>query len=302
MPLAPQRPRTLLLGLLAATLAAAGHAPAQAPPKSDQIGKTFAVPYKRTATNHYLVRVRINGKGPFNFLVDTGAPALFIGTAAAAAVGLEPDEDEFWTPVDRFEIEGGIRLEGLKARVDDPFQLEGMNALGLPGATIDGILGFTVLARFRMEFDPRSDRTLWTRLDYEPKEPFVPRDPAARRAPAEVEAMNLLGPAMKVLAALAGKQPADTLEPQGILGVLLDEVLRDGRTLVVVRETWPGSPAEAAGLARGDRIASIDGKPVDSLASAHEAVAHLRPGKAATFAVQRGDLTLDLTLTATDGL
>jgi predicted aspartyl protease len=68
------------------------------------------VPYRLTQTNHYLVRVRINGKGPFNFLVDTGAPALYVGTEIAAKIGLEPSKTSFWTDVDRFDIEGGAVL------------------------------------------------------------------------------------------------------------------------------------------------------------------------------------------------
>ena len=58
-----------------------------------------------------------------------------------------------------------------------------MNALGLPGATIDGILGFTVLARFRLEIDPTRDRMTWTRLDYEPNEPPVPQAGSRRARP-----------------------------------------------------------------------------------------------------------------------
>src|SRR5215471_16372121 len=118
-------------------------------PRDPQVGKSFRVPYRLTDTNHFLVRVRINGKGPFNFLVDSGAPALFIATETARKIGLKPDRDSFWTPVDRLEIEGGALLTKAKARVEDPYQLVGMNALGLPGASIDGILGFTILARFR---------------------------------------------------------------------------------------------------------------------------------------------------------
>ncbi len=205
----------MLLGLLAA-LGSLAPAPAA---KDPQIGQAFRVPYRLTLTNHYLVRVRINGQGPFNFLVDTGAPALFIGTECARKIGLVPDKREFWTPVDRFDIEGGATLKNVKARVEDPFQLEGMNALGLPGATIDGILGFTILARYRMQFDPTEDRMTWTRLDYDPKEPFVPRDAVNRQPPAEVQAMNLLGPAMKLMAVFVGKQPEDVLHPQGLLGL-----------------------------------------------------------------------------------
>ena len=32
---------------------------------------------------HIVVRAKINGKGPFNFILDTGAPALFVATKVA---------------------------------------------------------------------------------------------------------------------------------------------------------------------------------------------------------------------------
>ena len=151
-----------------------GGAEPPAPASDPQIGRSFQVPYRLTDTNHFLVRARINGKGPFNFLVDSGAPALFISTETAKKIGLKPAPDDFWTPVDRLDLEGGSRLTGLKARVEDPFQLVGMNALGLPGASIDGILGFTILARFRLEIDLTKDRMTWTRLDHDPRDPPVP--------------------------------------------------------------------------------------------------------------------------------
>src|SRR3954462_7860277 len=193
--------------VVAAALAAGGPgqdprpaAPAGAQAGRDpQVGQEFQVPYRLTDTNHFLVRVRINGKGPFNFLVDTGAPAFYVSTDTARKVGLKPSRDEFWTAVDRLDFEGGARLSGLKARVEDPFQLIGMNALGLPGASIDGILGFTMLARFRLEIDPTPDRMTWTRLDFERGEPPVPRRAAGEQPPAEVRAMNLLGPLAKIL-------------------------------------------------------------------------------------------------------
>ena len=48
-------------------------------------GKTFQVPYKLTEVKHVLIRAKINGKGPFNFIIDTGAPALFVSKKAAEA-------------------------------------------------------------------------------------------------------------------------------------------------------------------------------------------------------------------------
>ena len=302
----PIRPRALVLAMLALALVLDEAPPTQAqqPPaaaRDPQIGQAFPVPYRRTLTNHYLVRARINGQGPFNFLVDTGAPALFIGTAVAKKIGLNPEAGEFWTAVDRFDLEGGIKLTNLKARVEDPFQLEGMNALGLPGATIDGILGFTVLARFKMEFDPRSDRMTWTGLDYEPKEPFVPKDPADRQAPAEVQAMNMLGPAMKLAAMFLGKQPEDLKQPQGVLGMALKET-GEGNTLAVqIAQVWPRSAAHQAGLEPGDQLVSLGKQSVHSLQAAHEAMAQVKPGDPVEITIQRGADRLERTVTAGPG-
>ena len=50
--------------------------------KPEQAAKT-EVPYRLTSTNHLMVRTKINGKGPFNLIVDTGAPAVFITKAVA---------------------------------------------------------------------------------------------------------------------------------------------------------------------------------------------------------------------------
>src|SRR5438445_521353 len=72
--------------------------------------RTFHVPYKLTSTNHVLIRVKINGKGPYNFILDTGAPALFVGTKVADKVGVKPDRDG-WGKFKRIELEGGIGLE-----------------------------------------------------------------------------------------------------------------------------------------------------------------------------------------------
>jgi hypothetical protein len=114
--------------------------------------QTYQVPYRLTETKHILVRVKINGKGPFNFILDTGAPALFVTTAVGKRVGLQPGSDN-WATCDRFEIEGGVVVPKIKARVEDLFQLEGMNGLGLAGAELHGVIGYTVLARFRTEYD-----------------------------------------------------------------------------------------------------------------------------------------------------
>jgi hypothetical protein len=282
--------RLVYLGVLLALSAVAAGPP--------DAGRSYQVPYHLTNTNHFLVRVRINGKGPFNFLVDTGAPALYVATETARKVGLEPARDDFWTPVERLDFEGGASLRGVKARIEDPFQLVGMNALGLPGASIDGILGFTILARFRLEIDPTKDRMTWTRLDYEPGDPPVPRRGPGDRPPPEMQAMNALGPLAKFAAALIGKQPEDELLRRGFFGIELAE----GNGEVKIAGILPSSPSAQAGIRTGDRLVRVGDHDVATLKSAYAAVAGVRPGDRVPLSLRRDRELLTITITAGEGL
>lgn len=262
------------------------------------IGRSYQIPYHLTDTNHALVRVRINGKGPFNFLIDTGAPALYVGTEAARKAGLEPPKTEFFTQVQRLDFEGGASLTGLQARIEDPFQLVGMNALGLPGASIDGILGFNVLARFRLELDPTKDRMTWTRLDFEPKDLHVVPPPPGEGPPAEVQMMGVLGPLAKFAAAVMGKQPEEQLHPGGLLG--LELAAADGGVVRVVG-VLADSPAARAEVRPGDLLLQVRGKDVKDVAAAQEAAAAIRPGDRVALTVRRSAETRDLTVIAGEG-
>jgi hypothetical protein len=259
--------------------------------RDPQVGQAFQVPYRLTETNHFLVRVRINGKGPFHFLVDSGAPALYIATESAAKINLKPAKGEFWTPVDRLELEGGVELRSLKARVEDPFQLVGMNALGLPGVPIDGILGFTILARFRLEIDPTRDRMTWTRLAFAPPDPPVPRGGGNGVAPPELQVMNALGPIAKGLAFLMGKQPEEQREPRGFLGLEWVESTdpQSRRRIVQIRQVLTGSPAAKAHLQAGDTLMRIGQQPVRSVRAARAALASVKAGEPVELTIRRVD-------------
>lgn len=281
---------------------------AKPPSRDPQVGRSFRVPYRLTDTNHFLVRVRINGKGPFNFLVDSGAPALFVSTEAAKKVGLNPGQNQFWTPIDRLDLEGGARLEHIKARVEDPFQLVGMNALGLPGASIEGILGFTILARFQLEIDPTQDRMTWTRLNYEPRDLPVPEHKPGelKSGPPEVQAMNALGPLAKGLAFLIGRQPEEERHPRGFLGVEWSQERDGNRSQLRIRRVLPGSAAAKAGLEAGDILRQIKGRQIDNEKAARTALNEVMPGEKISLLVRRnaasGSRELSLELTAGDGL
>ncbi|MEI7686064.1 MAG: aspartyl protease family protein, partial [Planctomycetota bacterium] len=136
---------------------------AQVAPKA---ADATVVPFKLSRTQHVVVRVKIDGKGPFNFVIDTGCPILLISTEAAKKAGLTSDKG--MAIIDKLEFEGGLVQEKVKARVETPFQIEGMNAMGLPGMELHGLMGYTALAKHKIEIDLGRERMTWTPLAFDP--------------------------------------------------------------------------------------------------------------------------------------
>jgi hypothetical protein len=256
------------------------------------LSRTFQVPYKLTDTEHVLVRAKINGKGPFNFIIDTGAPLLYIATDVGKKIGLRPDANG-WATLDRFEIEGGVVGSKVRCRVETPFQLEGMNSMGLAGVELHGIIGYTVLAQYRLEFDFTRDKMRWTRLDFKPPLPL----PAgvSKGAAAGLEAMAGL---MKFASFLMGPRPKTELIPRGFLGVELMQL----EGAVTVRTVLPGSPADKAGLTVGDRVSRINDTTIADVADARRMAAKLREGHSLRFTVVRGVVRREIAVRATEGL
>lgn len=266
-------------------------APTASAQEEPQLAKTFDVPYRLTVPKHILVRAKINGKGPFNFILDTGAPALFVATAVCEKLGVEPGRDNLGT-FDRFEIEGGVVLTKVKGRIENPFQLEGMNGLGLAGAELHGIIGYNVLARYRMEIDFTRDKMTWTALDFEPK------TPVGLSSKGGAGGLEVIGTIMKALGGLLGKKPAPELAPRGFLGL----ELRDGGETPLVASVLADGPAGRAGLKSGDKITHIQGRSVIDSDDVRRLAKKLRPGDSVTLTIERNKETREIKFKAGGGL
>jgi S1-C subfamily serine protease len=84
------------------------------------------------------------------------------------------------------------------------------------------------------------------------------------------------------------KRPEVTTGPGGYHGIrFVPNVLE--RTPPYVEDVVPGSPAAKAGIRVDDLISFIDGEPVYSIKSFHEAIKKTRPGMKVRFDVRRGD-------------
>jgi hypothetical protein len=281
--------RILIVTVCSLTLAA----PSSAGEVKKSESKTYQVPFRLTSTNHVLVRAKINGKGPYNFILDTGAPALFVSTAVGNKLGVKANK-QGWGTFDRFEIEGGVVMEKVKGRVENPFQLEGMNGLGLAGAELHGMIGYTILARYRLEFDfsNQSHKMTWQPLDFKPPEP-PPLGGAS--APAGMDSIGFL---LKFLGAMMGKRP----EPQIVLRGFLGIAMQDREGAVTVQAVLEGSPASLAGLKPGDLIQRFQDKVVKTTSDVYRLANKLAPDQTAELKVARDGETLSIRIKAGRGL
>jgi peroxiredoxin/mono/diheme cytochrome c family protein len=258
--------------------------------EADGKEKTHEIPYRLTDTKHVMVRIKINGKGPFNLILDTGAPAMFVTKKVAKQAGLEA-KDKGWANIDSLVLEGGMPIEKARCRVHDLFQLEGMNSLGLAGTELHGVIGYEMLARFRITYDFTKDKLTWVPLD------FTPPSIVGIGGSNSQGGLEMIGPIVKILGGIMGIEPNFNAGPRGFLGV----VLTDGKDGIVVEDIWPGGPGEKAGLKKGDVIAAVKSNEITKAADLHKLTAKMKPGDRVSFTVKRDGKDESLTVSLGKG-
>ncbi len=252
--------------------------------------KPVLVPFRLTDTNHTMVRIKINGKGPFNFIVDTGCPVLLIAEPVGKEVGLKVEKG--WAVLDKLELEGGLELTKVKARVETPFQITGMNRMGLAGVELHGMIGYTVLAKYKMDFDYTKKQMTWTPLAFDPP---PPRPLGGKASTAGMDTMVAL---VEVMSFLAGGGLPPAPQPRGFFGFELEEKDK----AVYVANVLKKSPAAEAGLQKGDRIVMAQGKEVGSIDAVLRQASKLTAGKTLSLTIERKSEKQDLKITAGPGL
>jgi len=238
---------------------------------------------------HMAVQVKVNGKGPYRLIFDTGAPTVLINNRLARDAGVI-NKDTKRPPIALFgtmgqftlksvEI-GGVRIEDVPAVVADHPTVDALSQLVGP---IDGIVGFPFFARFR------------TTIDYQAKEmTLVPVD----YKPADIMQTMMA----TIMDRMNEPNKPKILVPAAQWGFSAEKSAGDDEAGVSIKEVLKGSAADKAGLKVGDRLLTLDGRWTDSLIDLFDAATYIKPGKTVLAKIRRDDKNVELKLTPTAGL
>ena len=172
-----------------------------------------------------------------------------------------------------------------------------MNGLGLGGAELHGMIGYNILAHYRMEIDFTKDKMVWTPIaDFDPKPPMG----LGGNANSAAGGLEVMGTLMKFFGALTGAKAEPDYALRGFLGVQLADI-EDGE-YPVVKSVLAEGPAGKSGLKAGDRITRVQGRGVTSLEDVRKLALKLAPGDEVKLTVKRGKEMVDVTFKTGEGL
>jgi hypothetical protein len=250
--------------------------------------KPVTVPFDTLKTQHMTIQVKINGKGPFRMIFDTGAPFTLLNNKVAKAADVFPKDFKqpffaIFGSVGEFKMKsleiGDLKVTDLSTMVmDHPTVGAIANALG----PIEGIVGFNFFAKYRMTLDYQAKTMTFVPTKYEPK--------------------NMMDNLTSILMANQNPNNKKVLAPAGLLGFKVEKGNDDTEPGVTIKNVFADSPAAKAGFKEGDRLLILDGRWTDSVADCYAAAAVLKPGAAVDATVSRDGKDVKLKLTPQSGI
>jgi hypothetical protein len=235
------------------------------------------------------VMVKVNGKGPYRVIFDTGAPINLFNNKLAKKTGLLRGNPRSALPLFGSIGEASVKeLEvGTEKAADQPAIVMDHPLLEVMSQKLGplyGIVGFPFFARYKMTLDYQAQTMTLVPSGYKP---------ANTMASLEKTMMNLM---------LGGPQETRVLSSAGQWGLTADKPAGDEDAGVIVKEVLPGTAAAAAGLKPGDRLLTLDDRWTDTLPDLYEAASHIQPGTTVSLRVHRGGTELEVKVTPRAGL
>jgi len=251
--------------------------------------ETVTVPFNLLITKHIVIPIKVNGKGPYRVVFDTGAPINLLGSKIGREAGLLGKEAQLplfgilavggQATIKSLEV-GDLKTENVPAIIMDHPTVQTMSQLFGP---IDGIVGFPFFARYRLVIDYRS-RTLKLSLSkFQPPDVF--------------QALT-----ERVMAFAEEDNKPKVISPAALWGMAVSKKADDDRAGVDISQVYSASAAEKAGIRPGDRLLTIDGCWSDSVIDTYQAASRCKPAKKVPVVLERAGHELVLEVTPDRGL
>lgn len=250
--------------------------------------KPIVVPFERLKTQHMAIQVKINGKGPYRLIFDTGAPVSLINNKVAKESGVLPKDFKqpffaVFGSMGQFKMKslevGDLKVDNVSTMVmDHPTVAAISNALG----PIEGIIGFNFFAKYRMTLDYQAQTMTFVPTTYQPK--------------------DMMENLMKMMMAAQGNVAKKVLAPGALLGLQIAKDKDDDAPGVNVKAVFADSPAARAGLKEGDRLLTLDGRWTDTPPDCYAAAAQLIAGTTVPAVILRSGSEIRLKVELHSGL
>jgi hypothetical protein len=270
----------------------AGISPARADePKAETVKVPFEMLQQgRLISGHLAVQVKVNGKGPYRLVFDTGAPMVLLSSRVGKEAGLIGGDKRPARPagfgfpgqvrIAKFEV-GLLAAEDVSAVVLDHPTIK---AIAEAFGPIDGIVGFPFFARYRTAIDYQAKELSFTPNGYMPGDVL------------QALMATLLDPKRRSKEA----QAARILTPAAQWGMRVEKA-DDDAAGVTIAEVFAGGAAAKAGVKAGDQLLTLDGRWTDSVADCYQAAENAKPGKPVDLLVRRDGKEKKLTVSPAAG-
>lgn len=247
---------------LACFLLLSAPAQAAAPPSS--------VPFEIIASKHMAVKIKVNGKGPYRVIFDTGAPITLLSSKIAKDAELKKGKQSMpsffgmqgFFKVRDFEL-GELKAQDVSVVVMDHPTVMAISEVVGP---IEGIVGFPFFAKFHTTIDYQAKTLTMSPTTFEPGDVM----------------QNLMGSMMS-----GGKAKKITFSPATLWGLTVGKEASDEEDGVEVVHVFGASIAEKAGIKIGDRLLTVDGIWTDTQEDCYRAVSQIKTGRTVKVKVRR---------------
>lgn len=255
----------------------------EAKPKEE---KEVVVPFELLKSGHMAVQVKVNGKGPYRLIFDTGAPITLLNNKVAKEAevlkGMKAPAFTLFGNMGEAIVKelavGEQAAADVKAIVMDHPTVEAISkALG----PIEGIVGYAFFARYTTTIDYQAKTVTLKPNGFKPKG-------------------DMMDDLVKAL--MSGGSDPKILVPTTQLGLIIVKEAKDEDAGVTVKDVLADGPAAKAGVKTGDRLLTLDGRWTDSVADLYTAALVLKPGAAVSLVVKRDGKEVELKVKPTQGL